>query len=95
MVLGSAGALSGLGLLMVLSASSVTSLSESGNAYTIFLKQLLFLTIGVSISAITMRMKLSHLESLARVALPFGFVALLLPIFFGSSVNGNRNWIPI
>lgn len=95
MVLGSAGALSGLGLLMVLSASSVTSLSESGNAYTIFLKQLLFLTIGVSISAITMRMKLSHWESLARVALPFGFVALLLPIFFGSSVNGNRNWIPI
>ena len=95
MVLGSAGALSGLGLLMVLSASSVTSLSESGNACTIFLKQLLFLAVGILISAITMRMKIAHWESLARVALPFGFVALLLPIFFGSSVNGNRNWIPI
>jgi len=95
MILGSAGALAGLGLIMVLSASSVTSLSESGNTYAIFLKQLLFLAVGIGISAVTMRMKLSHWESLARIALPIGIIALILPIIFGVNVNGNRNWIPI
>jgi cell division protein FtsW len=95
MVIGSTGALAGLGLVMVLSASSVTSLSESGNTYSIFLKQLLFLTIGIGISYITMRMHLSHWESLAKFALPIGVIALTLPIFLGSTVNGNRNWIPI
>jgi len=95
MIIGSTGALAGLGLVMVLSASSVTSLSESGNTYSIFLKQLLFLVIGIGISYITMRMHLSHWESLAKFALPIGLIALTLPIFLGSTVNGNRNWIPI
>ncbi|CAB4534017.1 FtsW Bacterial cell division membrane protein [actinobacterium SCGC AAA044-D11] len=95
MILGSAGALAGLGLVMVLSASSVTSLAESGNTYAIFLKQLLFLAVGIGVCLVTMRMKLSIWESLARIALPFGIVALILPIIFGVNVNGNRNWIPI
>ena len=95
MILGSTGALAGLGLVMVLSASSVTSLTESGNTYAIFLKQLLFLVVGILISYVTMRMKLEHWESLARTALPIGFIALFLPIIFGQNVNGNRNWIPI
>ena len=95
MIIGSTGALAGLGLVMVLSASSVASLSESGNTYSIFLKQLLFLVIGIGISYITMRMHLSHWESLAKFALPIGVIALTLPIFLGSTVNGNRNWIPI
>jgi cell division protein FtsW len=80
---------------MVLSASSVTSLSESGNTFAIFLKQLLFLVAGILISFIAMRMKLAHWESLARLALPIGAVALILPIIFGQNINGNRNWIPI
>ena len=95
MIIGSTGALAGLGLVVVLSASSVASLSESGNTYSIFLKQLLFLAIGIGISYITMRMHLSHWESLAKFALPIGVIALTLPIFLGSTVNGNRNWIPI
>jgi len=95
MILGSTGALAGLGLIMVLSASSVTSLSESGNTYAIFLKQLFFLALGIGVSLVTMRMKLSHWEHLARLALPIGIIALMLPILFGVNVNGNRNWIPI
>ena len=95
LILGCTGALTGLGLVMVLSASSVTSLSESGNTFTIFLKQLLFLAVGICLSFIAMRMKLSHWESLARLALPIGAVALVLPIIFGETINGNRNWIPL
>ena len=95
LILGSTGALAGLGLVMVLSASSVTSLSESGNPFAIFLKQMLFLVAGILISFVAMRMKLAHWESLARLALPIGVVALILPIIFGQNVNGNRNWIPL
>ncbi|CAB4713962.1 unannotated protein [freshwater metagenome] len=95
MILGTTGALAGLGLVMVLSSSSVTALSESGNTYAIFLKQILFLVIGILISVVTMRMKLSHWESLARYALPIGAIALILPIIFGQDINGNRNWIPL
>jgi cell division protein FtsW len=95
LILGSTGALAGLGLVMVLSASSVTSLSESGNTFAIFLKQLLFLVAGIFISYVAMRMKLAHWESLARLSLPIGAVALILPIIFGQNVNGNRNWIPL
>lgn len=95
MILGTTGALAGLGLVMVLSSSSVTALSESGNTYAIFLKQILFLVIGILISVVTMRMKLSHWESLARYAFPIGAIALMLPIIFGQDINGNRNWIPL
>ncbi|MFM2160439.1 MAG: hypothetical protein RLY39_970 [Actinomycetota bacterium] len=95
LILGCTGALAGLGLVMVLSASSVTSLSESGNTFAIFLKQLLFLVAGILISIVAMRMKLSHWESLARMALPIGAVALFLPIIFGQNINGNQNWIPL
>jgi len=95
MILGSTGALAGLGLVMVLSASSVTALSENGNTFAIFLKQLLFLVAGILASYVTLKMKLSHWESLARTALPIGVIALILPIVFGQNVNGNRNWIPI
>ena len=51
MILVSVTSLAGLGLVMVLSASSVTSLEQSGNAYSIFLKQFLFLVIGVGLAA--------------------------------------------
>ncbi len=95
MILGTTGALAGLGLVMVLSSSSVTALSESGNTYAIFLKQSLFLVVGILISIVTMRMKLSHWESLAKYALPIGTIALILPIIFGQNINGNRNWIPL
>ena len=95
MILGCTGALAGLGLVMVLSSSSVTALSESGNTYAIFLKQSLFLFVGIALSIVTMRMKLSHWESLARYALPIGAVTLILPIIFGQDINGNRNWIPL
>ena len=40
--------LSGLGLTMVLSASTVTSLQDSGNSYSIFIRQFFFLILGAA-----------------------------------------------
>ena len=47
LVLVSAGLLTGLGLVMVLSASSVRSYVESGNSYTVFLEQVAFAGMGL------------------------------------------------
>ena len=39
-----------LGMIMVLSASSISSMQVSGNSYSIFLKQLLFIIIGLGLA---------------------------------------------
>ena len=48
LILTAVGLLTGLGLIMVLSASAVQSFQQSGSSYAIFLKQLLFVAIGVN-----------------------------------------------
>lgn len=87
--------LSGLGLLMVLSASAVQSFEESGSTYSIFLKQLLFLGIALTLMGIGLRLHNSYWEKLGRLALPLGAIALLLPAVpgIGKQINGNTNWI--
>ncbi len=97
MILTTVGALSGLGLLMVLSASSVTAFEQSGNSYSIFLKQFLFLVIALALSYVGAKMKFELWDKLARYALIGGLIALVLPIIpgVGQSINGNQNWIPL
>jgi cell division protein FtsW len=97
MILTSVGALSGLGLLMVLSASSVTSFEKSGNSYSIFLKQLLFLLIALVLAYAGGKINFSHWEKLARYSLFLGLVALILPTIphIGKEINGNTNWVPV
>ena len=45
----------GIGLTMVLSASSVNSIEQFGNAYSIFIKQSLFVAIGILGTYISLR----------------------------------------
>lgn len=97
MILATVGALSGLGLLMVLSASSVTAFEQSGSSYSIFLKQFLFLLVALFFTYIGAKMKSELWEKLARYALIAGLIALVLPIIpgVGENINGNQNWIPL
>ena len=97
MILTTVGALSGLGLLMVLSASSVTAFEQSGNSYSIFLKQFLFLIIALALSYVGAKMKFELWDKLARYALIGGLIALVLPVIpgVGQSINGNQHWIPL
>ena len=95
MILISVTSLAGLGLVMVLSASSVTSLEQSGNAYSIFLKQLLFLVIGVTLATYGALLPLAKWISLARASFIGGAFFLTLPILIGKSINGNKNWIGV
>jgi cell division protein FtsW len=87
--------LCGLGLTMVLSASTVVSLQENGNSYTIFLKQALFLLLGSGGTYWAYRVKGAFWLRIAKISLSISVLTLLLPFvsFIGKDINGNRNWI--
>lgn len=95
LILSAIGFLSGLGLIMVLSASAVQSFQQSGSSYAIFLKQLLFVLIGIGIAVVGVRLHPAKWERLAKLALPVGALSLCLPLVphLGRTINGNRNWI--
>ncbi len=82
-----------LGLVMVLSASSVTGISEGANPRAYFDRQLLGLALGVVAFIITSRI---HYSFWARVAQPamFGtYAALFGVLLFGVKVDGARRWL--
>jgi cell division protein FtsW len=89
--------LSALGITMVLSSSTVTSLEENGNAYAIFIRQSLFLVLGGFAFYWAFKVQGAIWPKIARYALSICIVILLLPFipFLGKNVNGNRNWIEI
>lgn len=96
MVLGATGLLLGIGLLMVMSASSIYSWNHYGTFFHIFWRQLVFAVLGLVGFVIALRMPLARVRTLAFPSL---IVCLLLiaatytPL--GLSVMGNRNWLPL
>ena len=86
-----------LGLTMVLSSSTVTSLQENGNSYSIFIRQFFFLIIGAVFAYWAFRVQGNVWPRLAKVSLSISIVILLLPFIpsLGKNINGNRNWIEI
>jgi cell division protein FtsW len=97
LVLGTSGLLLGLGLIMVLSASSVYAHHRFDNSFAIINRQAAFAVVGVIGAVIAARIPLPVLRRLIR---PFLFVAVLLIAAtyipsVGMEVNGNRNWLPL
>ena len=88
----SASMLTGLGLVMVLSASSVGSYRENGSSYTVFLDQLVFGLIGIVLAVAGSRLPVRVWKKLAW---PGIFLALLLQLAvftpLGIEFQGNRN----
>ncbi|MDT0165514.1 putative lipid II flippase FtsW [Actinotalea sp. AC32] len=86
-----------IGLVMVLSSSTVYSLSatDGASAYSVFLKQAQYAVLGVPIAWVASRLPVRLYK---RAAWP-AFLALLgvqaLVPFIGKEVNGNRNWIVV
>lgn len=90
-------ALTGIGLMMVFSASTVKYLNTGGNPFLEFLsKPALIILVGLTVMFIASRMRVSQIRNLAWVAFGFG-VLLQLGTLPGSpiayEVAGNRNWI--
>lgn len=94
-IIGVVALLNLVGLVMVLSASSVESLREYGSSWFFFQRQLAWVGAGVGMFLIGLR--LDH-QRLRRIAAPMLLVAaaLLLLVLvpgFGVEVNGSRRWL--
>jgi len=85
-----------LGLVMVLSSSSVESLADDKSPYAEFLKQAQFAIVGVPVMWVMSRMSVATLKRLAWPML-VGAAVLQLLVFtpLGLGAGGNKNWIGV
>jgi cell division protein FtsW len=85
-----------IGLVMVLSASSIVSVNNGGSAFTMFFKQLTWAFFGAIAAFGTYRMPYHTWQKLNRPILVFVLGLNVLPFSpFGISVNGARAWVEI
>jgi len=94
LVLGSVALLVIVGLMMVLSASSVNAYLTVGDSYFYVKRQLIFLAIGVLGAFAIMKLPPSTLRMLSWFGVALAAILLILTYTpLGISVNGNRNWL--
>lgn len=86
-----------IGLVMVLSASTVVSFRGTGSSYTLFWRQTMFAGIGLGAMFFLSRRKPEFFSRMATPAMVIAFVMLLLVLVpgVGVEVNGQRNWISL
>jgi len=96
LLLGASGLLLTIGLIMVLSASSVYSFEKNGSSYAIVERQLLWVLIGIPAAWVASRLPHSVLRRFAWLALLVSIVLLALTqLGLGRTVNGNTNWLGV
>ena len=86
-----------IGLVMVLSASSVTSYQATNSSFTVFFNQLRYAVVGVIGAWVASRFSLTTWKRLAvpLLVVSIGLQGLVFVPSLGVRVNGNRNWIHI
>jgi cell division protein FtsW len=86
-----------IGLVMVLSSSSVESLDQGDSAYSVFFDQAKFALVGLPVLFVLSRMKVRVLQMFAWPALGVALVFQLLVFVpgLGAGVGGNQNWIRV
>jgi cell division protein FtsW len=97
LVIGTAALLLALGLVMVLSASSVTSFASSGSSFTIAERQGVWMVIGLPVLWIGARLPVRAYRMLGYPLLLLSFallVAVLIP-GIGQNVSGATRWIDL
>jgi cell division protein FtsW len=97
MLLGSIGLLLTIGLIMVLSSSSVWSYKVfDGNSYAVFVKQLTWVALAVPFVLVAVRIPHRVLRRFSWPALLVSLVLLgLTQTSMGVTVQGNRNWLAL
>ncbi|GAA4500823.1 putative lipid II flippase FtsW [Actinoallomurus oryzae] len=95
LVLGCSMLLLALGMVMVLSASSVRQYQNTGSAYTLFEKQALWVAIGLPMMWLASRMPAKVFRTLAYPLMLLSGLALVVVLVpgLGQSVNGAQRWI--
>lgn len=82
-----------LGLIMVLSASSPTSLSESGNSYKYFIKQSIFAVAGIVCMYMISKIDYRFYKKLYKPSYILSIILFILVLIIGKKINGARRWI--
>ncbi|CAB4742061.1 unannotated protein [freshwater metagenome] len=96
LLLGASALLLTIGLIMVLSASSVYSFRlNDGDSYAVVRRQLMWLLIGLPAAFVASRLPLGFLKRISVWAYVGSLVLLFLTIFLGKEINGNRNWLGV
>jgi cell division protein FtsW len=97
LLLVSTAALTGLGLVMVLSASSIHSLETNGSSFAIVLRQLFFLSLAFPLGFVASRFPIDRWRTVARFSFIGSATILIMTQVpgFGHTVNGNQNWLGI
>ena len=98
LLLGASGLLLTIGLIMVLSASSVYSYQQNdGNSYAVVIRQLMWVAIGIPCAWLASRLPQSTIRRFAWLGLVVSIVLLLLLRVpsLGRTVNGNTNWLGV
>ncbi len=84
-----------LGLIMVLSASSPTALSESGNSYTYFAKQGAFAIVGLFCMFVISKINYRIYRKFYILGYIASIILLVLVMLIGKEVNGAKRWLGI
>jgi cell division protein FtsW len=95
LILGSTLALTAIGIMMVLSASSVEAIAAGESPYSAALKQGMFAVIGLFFMFILSRVNVVWLKRFAWPGVGIALVLLILVQVIGDEVNGNKNWIDL
>ncbi|EON23456.1 cell division protein FtsW [Nocardioides sp. CF8] len=95
LLLGASALLLAIGLIMVLSASSVYSLRYYDDSYAVVKRQLLWVLIGLPCAFVASRLSIGWVRGLAWPAYVVSLALLLLTAFLGVERNGNQNWLAV
>ncbi|WP_244963146.1 putative lipid II flippase FtsW [Nocardioides dongkuii] len=96
LLLGASALLLTIGLIMVLSASSIYSYrTHDGDSYAVVKRQLMWVVIGLPCAWLASRLPLRWVRRLTYPAFSLSLVLLLLTALFGVERNGNQNWLGV
>ena len=95
LITGTSLMLLGLGLVMVLSSSSIESYRVFGSPYTLAIRQAMFAVLGIVTMFVAARMSVPFWRGIARWLLIVAGVMLVAVLIIGVEVAGQRNWIEI
>lgn len=84
-----------IGLIMVLSASSPSALSESGDSYKYFNKQLLFAVLGIVAMCVISKIDYRFYQKFYKQSWWISLILLILVMLVGKTVNEAKRWIYI
>jgi cell division protein FtsW len=95
LIIGSTCLLIAIGLMMVLSTSSANQLYAGQSPYSVFVKQLLGVLVGLPVIWLLSRTPPRVLRTLAKPLMIVAVGSLLVVPFIGQDVNGARRWIDV